>query len=262
MSLVSHFTQPDAQAAYFVEFLEQLDQQEQIRALRTSTAERLVPAPGRTVLDLGCGIGAMAFLLAARSGMTGTIAGVDISSALIEVARRKAGDRRGVEFHVADALAIPYPTGFFDAAYSERVFLYLPDRLAALEELRRVVKPGGQICLVDTDFDSTAIYSGQKNLTRQLTNVIAAAIPNPDSGRELPALVKRAGFKDIQVETFALTTPYQFLVHAARGVLDRAVERGAFGKAEVDSWWDEQARLHEAGDFLHVWLFVRVTATV
>ena len=50
MSLISRFTQADAQAAYFVEFLEQLDQQEQMRALRTSAAERLILAPGRTVL--------------------------------------------------------------------------------------------------------------------------------------------------------------------------------------------------------------------
>jgi ubiquinone/menaquinone biosynthesis C-methylase UbiE len=262
MSLVSNFTQPDTQARYFIEFLEQLDQEPGIRQWREVAAERIAAVPGSRILDLGCGIGGATFVFAERSGVTGKVAGVDISPALVQEASRRAGDRRGVEFRVGEATAIPYPSGFFDAAYSERVFLYLPDRRAALEELRRVVQPGGRICLVDTDFDSTTIYSSRRELTRKLTTAVAATLANPTSARELPALARRAGLKDLRVETFAGATPYRFMVHAMGGALRQAAERGVVSAAELDEWLDEQARLNESGDFFHVWLFVRVTGTV
>jgi ubiquinone/menaquinone biosynthesis C-methylase UbiE len=262
MGVISNFTQPDTQSGYFVEFLDQLDKHRQIHDMRVAAAQHIAAVPGRRIVDLGCGVGGATFLLAERSGAGGLVAGVDVSSALIEVATRRAGDQQGIEFRVGDALAVPYPAGFFDAAYSERVFLYLPDRFAALRELQRVVKPGGQICLVDTDFDSTAIYSVQRELTRKLTSTVAASLPNPNSARELPALVKKAGLKDVQVETFALTTPYAFMAHATGGVLAQAVERGVLAKVDVDEWLEEQAALHDSGGFFQAWLFVRVIATV
>ena len=159
-------------------------------------------------------------------------------------------------------MAIPYPRGFFNVAYCERVFLYLPDRLAALRELQRVVRPGGSICVVDTDFDTMAIYSSQRELTRKVISTVAAAIPNPNSARELPALARLVGLDDIQVEPLTARTPYRFMVHAMEGVLRQAVERGVIGKAEFDEWWDEQARLQENGDFFLARMFVRIIAKV
>jgi ubiquinone/menaquinone biosynthesis C-methylase UbiE len=262
MNVPGNFIQPDTQPDYFVEFLEQLDSLGQIQDMRAAAARHINPVPGLTILDLGCGIGGASFVLSKHAGAGGFVAGVDISAALIDVATRRAGDRHEIEFRVGDALAIPYPDAYFDAAYSERVFLYLPDRLAVIRELQRVVKPGGTICLVDTDFDSTAIYSSRRELTRKLTTIVAAGIPNPNSARELPALAKRAGLEEIQVDTFAATTPYQFLVHAMGGPLTRAAERGAVAPADLDVWLEEQATLHDSGDFFHAWMFVRVMAKV
>ena len=53
-----------------------------------------------------------------------------------------------MEFRVGEACAIPYPDGFFDAGRCERVFLYVPDRLAAIQEMRRVLKPGGRVAVI------------------------------------------------------------------------------------------------------------------
>ncbi len=62
---------------------------------------------------------------------------------MIESAASRVANRAGCEFKVGNACAIPYPNNFFDAARSERLFLYLPDRLAAIKEMKRVIKPGG-----------------------------------------------------------------------------------------------------------------------
>lgn len=262
MSIISDFSRPGTSTDYLVEFLEQLDNLPASRTRRTAITQRMAIRPGHKVLDLGCGIGGVTFQLADLTGPTGLAAGVDINPALLDVATRRARNRSGLEFRSGDAAAIPYPAGFFDAAYSERMFLYLPDRLAALHELRRVVKPGGQVWLIDTDFDATAIYSSHPELTRKMLAILAAAIPNRNSARELPALAKKAGLLDVRFETFAVNTSHPFQVHAMSGVLAEAVARGVITKSDLDTWQSEQAALNASGDFLHAWLFVLAVGTV
>ena len=262
MGEIGSFTQPDTSPPYFVDFLEFLDNQPNIKSFRAEAAERLNLAAGLKVLDLGCGIGGATFPIADVTGPTGLAAGVDISSVLIEVAKRRAGNRPGLEFRVGEAGAIPYPNAFFDVARTERVFLYVPDRLAAIHEMKRVVKPGGRVCLIDTDLDGTAIYSKKPALTRKLTSVVAASLPNPNSGRELPALARQAGLKSIRTETFAIASPYEFLGRVMAGALAKAVDDGIVLRSEVDEWLAEQASLAASGDFFQIWFFVLVDAKV
>jgi ubiquinone/menaquinone biosynthesis C-methylase UbiE len=100
---------------------------------------------------------------------------------MIEYAIRRAANRRGIEFHIGDACSVPNPDSFFDVVRSERLFLYLPDRPAAIREMMRVVKPGGRVCLLDTDIDCTGVYSKNPALIRKMTSVVAASMPNPNS---------------------------------------------------------------------------------
>lgn len=261
MSEMTNFTQPDIAPSHFIAFLEFLDKHAGIKGLRAEACAHMNLAAGNKVLDLGCGIGGATFAIADITGPTGLAAGLDISSAMIDVATRRANGRPGLEFRVGDARAIPYPEGFFDAARSERVFLYLPDRLAAIQEMKRVLKPGGRLCLMDTEIDSTAIFSRNLALTRKMTSTVAASIPNPNSARELPALVKQAGLRNIQTETFALSTPYEFFLRAMVGSLTKAAGNQVLTLGEVDEFLAEQAALHAAGDFFQAWLYVVVTAT-
>ncbi len=224
--------------------------------------KRLNLAPGHKVLDLGCGIGGATFPIAEIIGPTGLAAGVDISAAMLEAARKRAGDRAGIEFHLGNATSIPFPDKFFDSARCERVFLYLPDRLAAIHEMKRVVKPGGRICLVDTDLDSTAIYSKNPPLTRKMTSFVAVSMPNANSARDLPALAREAGLRDVQTECFALTTPYEFFVRVAQGTLIKAAESGALPAAEVEEFLSEQQSLHNRGEFYQMWFMTVVSGTV
>src|SRR5215475_12807581 len=165
MAEVGQFTQPDSSPSYFIDFLEFLDKREDIRKIRAVAVQHLGLTAGQKVLDVGCGIGGATFPLAEITGPTGLAAGVDISSAMVGAAQSRSGGRAGVEFRVGEATAIPYPDGFFDGARCERVFLYLPDRLAAIQEMKRVLKPGGRLVLLDVEMDSTAIYSNKRELT-------------------------------------------------------------------------------------------------
>src|SRR5215471_1677215 len=255
MTQMTNFTQPDVSPTFFIDFLDFLDNHDDIKRVRAEFNKRMNLIPGNKVLDLGCGIGGATFPIAHETGPTGLAVGIDASPAMIEVAKRRARNRPECEFRIADACAIPYPDGFFDAARAERLFLYLPDRLAALQEMKRVVKAGGRVCLIDTDIDSTAIYSTKPALTRKMTSIVAASMPNPNSGRELPTLAKQAGLKDIKVETFAVSTPYEFLLRAMPGALSKAAEDGIVSRSEVDEFLAEQVSLHATGNFFQAWLF-------
>jgi ubiquinone/menaquinone biosynthesis C-methylase UbiE len=262
MSQIGKFTQPDASPNYFIEFLDFLDKREDIRRLREQATKHLNLAAGSKVLDLGCGIGGATFPLAEITGPSGLAAGVDISSAMIEVANGRRRGRTGIEFRTGEAAAIPYPDKFFDAARCERVFLYLSDRLAAIHEMKRVVKAGGLVALLDTELDCTAVYSKKPVLTRKMTSIVAASMPNPNSARDLPALARQAGLKDVKTEISAISTPHEFFLRVMTGALASAVEKGSVARPEVDEWLEEQALLEESGDFFQMWFYVLACGTV
>jgi SAM-dependent methyltransferase len=111
--------------------------------------ERLVgeldPQPGEKWLDVGTGTGAVA-MRAARAGAG--VTGADLAPALIETARRLAGEEGlGIEYDVADAEQLPYGNAEFDVVSSSFGAIFGPDHEAVARELARVTKPGGRLGL-------------------------------------------------------------------------------------------------------------------
>ena len=104
------------------------------------------PVNGQAVLDVGCGSGATTFEAAWRTGPTGRAVGVDISGALVELARRRAGEDRmeGVAFLLADAQTHAFAPEF-DAVVSRFGVMFFPDPVAAFANLRGALKPGGKL---------------------------------------------------------------------------------------------------------------------
>lgn len=101
---------------------------------------------GEAVLDVGCGSGATTFEAAWRVGPQGRAVGVDISPALLELARRRAGEDglEGVDFLQADAQAYAFEVEF-DAIVSRFGVMFFPDPAAAFANLRTAMKPGGRL---------------------------------------------------------------------------------------------------------------------
>lgn len=122
------------------------------RAFREFTTDLIAPAPGESVLDLGCGTGELAMTLARRVGPNGRVAGVDLSKALVAGARRKA-QRAGlaIDYRVASVEALPFADASVDVVVSSLVLHHLaPEVLArAVREIRRVLKPGGRVFVID-----------------------------------------------------------------------------------------------------------------
>jgi ubiquinone/menaquinone biosynthesis C-methylase UbiE len=103
--------------------------------------------PGERVLGIGPGTGLQALHVARRLGPSGRLDVVDIQQAMLDCVRRRA-DARGIGGIVparADARQLPFADGSFDAAYLVTALGEIPDPLAALRELRRVIRPEGRL---------------------------------------------------------------------------------------------------------------------
>ncbi|MGY1832485.1 class I SAM-dependent methyltransferase [Geodermatophilus sp. SYSU D01180] len=103
--------------------------------------------PGDRVLDVGCGTGRTTREAARR---TGSALGVDLSSAMLDVARRRAADEglTGVRFEQADAQVAAFPPAAFDVAISRTGAMFFADPVAALANVGRALVPGGRLVLL------------------------------------------------------------------------------------------------------------------
>lgn len=112
-------------------------------------AERLVEAAGlmagERVLDLACGTGIVARTAARRVGPGGTVVGVDVNPAMLEVAREVSdGIRPPIEYVESNALNLAFPASSFDVVFCQQGLQFFADRAAALREVRRVTTPRGR----------------------------------------------------------------------------------------------------------------------
>jgi SAM-dependent methyltransferase len=112
------------------------------------TVDMLQVSPGDRVIDVGCGPGNYTRDLADASG-SGLVVGIDASEAMVAAAARQSV-RANVAYLRADACALPFEDGAFDAACSVGVIHLLEEPMRALEEIVRVLAPGGRLAIVAT----------------------------------------------------------------------------------------------------------------
>ena len=103
--------------------------------------------PGDAVLDVATGPGTVARMAAVRAGTPGRVAGVDLSGPMLEVARKKPAEHGAapIEFVQRPADDLQLPDGSFDVVLCQQGLQFFPDQIAALREMRRVLKPGGRV---------------------------------------------------------------------------------------------------------------------
>jgi arsenite methyltransferase len=106
---------------------------------------------GERVVDVGSGAGLDSLIAARMVAPTGQVVGIDMTPAMLEKARRAAEDMRvpGVEFRQGKAEALPVADGWADVVISNGVLNLIPDKLTALKEMARVLKPGGRLQIGD-----------------------------------------------------------------------------------------------------------------
>ena len=225
----------------------------------------LSPAPGEHVLDVGSGPGLMAVQLAAAVGPEGRVDGVDPSDSMLAIARERqpAPGSAPLAFTSGDALAIPFGDGAFDALVSTQVYEYVGDIAGALAEARRVLRPGGRIAILDTDWDSLVWHSSDAERTRRILTAWDEHLADPHLPRLLPGLLARAGFGGVHTAVVPmLNVGYDrdtFSAGLLELVADFVAGRGAVSDADAAAWVEDLRALGD-GYFFSVnrYLFTAV----
>jgi arsenite methyltransferase len=159
---------------------------------RRATRAILALQPGERVLDIGAGPGFLADEMAEEVAPRGQVHGVDPSESMLAIARRR---ETTVEYAVGDALALPYADDSFDAAVATQVYEYVADMPAALAEARRVLKPGGRLLILDTDWDSIVWHSSDRERMLRVLEKWNDHLADPYLPRRLPGLLRDAGLE-------------------------------------------------------------------
>lgn len=165
------------------------------RQLRSWERTELQLRTGHRLLDVGCGLGEAALALAMDLGAEGEIVGLDASAEMLRVARTNAAAAAcRAQFVVGDAAALTLPSESFDAVRSERTLQWLPGPAAAVAEMARVVRPGGRVSLIDTDWSTFTLDIGDAELMAMIHDAFRHEQRRPSNvGRRLHELMEAAG---------------------------------------------------------------------
>ena len=212
------------------------------------------PRPGMQVLDVASGTGEPAISLAASLGGQGAVTALDLSADLLAIAEKRA-QARGLNLRTrrGDAQALPFPDDQFDLATSRFGVMYFADVVAALCELRRVLRPGARACfLAWGSFDQPYWQSMMGVVYRHVGGPLfhsgeADPFRFAPSG-SLSAMLRAAGFND--VEETSKTLPWAW-PGSVEEVWDYAQAvsvpfRPMLERVPADRWPEIHAEVHRA----------------
>src|SRR5262245_10421557 len=225
----------------FVEYLERLGSNERVRERNRRRAEAAGIDPGQRALDVGCGVGFDASLLAELVGPGGHVVGIDASATMVERAMAHfASSGLPLEFRTADAQALPFDDGSFDVVWTERVLVHVADPAAVVREMLRVVRPGGRMVIAEADYHSYMIDSFDLEVARQIVARHASVLRHPDIGRRVRRLCLDAGATKVRVLPevnllFDLDMAQGVLL--LRELLTGLVTHGAVTGERAHAWW-------------------------
>jgi ubiquinone/menaquinone biosynthesis C-methylase UbiE len=176
---------------------------DQARIMEEILHEDTIYPPQSRILEAGCGVGAQTVILAKKSPKS-DITSIDISKESIKHAQTAMDreDIQNVHFEIADLTDLDFASESFDHIFVCFVLEHLPHHTVALRELKRVLKKGGTITIIEGDHGSCYFHPESKAGKRVWDCLIKCQKSlgcNPNIGRELFPIMEGAGFKKVEV---------------------------------------------------------------
>ncbi len=171
----------------------------ELRRIQRQALDRLRVVPGQRVLDLGCGPGDGALMLTERDAVA---IGLDYSQGMLDTARKEP--KLHGRLTRGDAGKLPFKNGAFDKVICTNSFHHYPDHVASLKEMRRVLKAGGLLVLVDPRKDNIFGRMAIELFEERVFGLKEVRIFTRNDWHEL---LRDAGFSDARVETGPIWQP-------------------------------------------------------
>jgi ubiquinone/menaquinone biosynthesis C-methylase UbiE len=234
---------------------------EQAELIRPLTERMLLAAgvcAGMHVLDVGCGVGDVSFLVSELVGQSGSVIGIDLDPVALEVAESRRAARRltNVEFRVGDVGSVDFEHQF-DAAVGRFVLMYVDDPTAVLCRLGRALRPGGIVAFHEWVAHMDCVSAEKQPLLASMLELFARTFERSgaslDVGLELYSRMVSAGFEptptplaEIGLQLGQDSPGPRRWALLARSMLPRIIESGLASEAELDVDTLEQ-RLRDEG---------------
>jgi ubiquinone/menaquinone biosynthesis C-methylase UbiE len=204
-------------------------------------------------LELGCGGGYYAYEAARFVGPTRRVCAIDISPDQIRAAKARCAEFDWVECREADIAAPPYSEGEFDAVFAVQALEYLADLDVALRHIHRMLRAGGRLVIVATDWSSAVWHSKDAARMQRMLAAFAPHTPCPDLPSILASRLRGAGLQPLRQTAIAIVNtsynPARFSYWVARVIRPFVVSRKVVTDEEAGEWLDEFARLEESGTY-------------
>jgi ubiquinone/menaquinone biosynthesis C-methylase UbiE len=238
-----------------VERLDKIYSSPQIVGQRARFRELLAARPGELGLEVGCGVGHLACELAREVLPGGRIIAFDSSPDMARGTQsrvEKYGLSGVLDIRVGDAAALDLPSDSVDFVVGVQVYSYVSDIARAMREAARVLRKGGRLAILETDWDMCTYESNDRALTRRVIDARAAHVAHPYLPRQLPSLFRAAGLSLVRCGVYPIMEtryePDSFGVGFVGIARDAAIQHGV-SPEEADAWAADIRSRTSDGDY-------------
>jgi len=220
---------------------------------RFETLKALSMRAGERVLDAGCGPGLLTAALAEQVRESGAVLGVDKSPDMLALAAERCRAMPWVELEEADIRELEVDDAGFDAAACTQVLLYVEDVPGMLGAFHSMLRPGGRLAIVETDWRSCVVNSDDRSLTEVMIDAWDDAVASPNLPARLGPMLRAVGFHAVRVDPIPVLNTVlhdgAYSKDMLRAFVGKAVKKDRVTDARAKEWLADLEHKAKRGEY-------------
>ncbi|XVN42088.1 MAG: methyltransferase domain-containing protein [Candidatus Rickettsia vulgarisii] len=242
----------DKNADFLINSMSVMHSLEDVQSIKKRVISNMNLNTGDTVLEVGCGYGDDAEEIARVIGMEGEVVAVDLSEKMINEAKKRS-KQSNVNYTIMSAENLKFNDNSFSACHADRLLVGHQDYYKIFDEILRVTRPSGTICITDVDALSIIMYPFN-NYTGKILKQIQESFVNPFMGRMVPEIFAKRNLKNITVLPEPLMIQdFEILskIFPFDNIMNELIANDKLTVFEAKSWMNEMLKASQEGNFLY-----------